>query len=138
MLCNSVRAVFVGVQFTYVGPRKVIVRLEVDRDDPSGRVKTSEIHSDAVHWAHGVSASSVEEFRFDSLILVSFFFELLSQFLSMRQVICDLDVMSFLILVSFTSGLLISFRGVSFNDVNLVELPNRHKFVFSCAISRSA
>ena len=27
-------------------------------------VKTSETHSDAVHWAHGASASSVEEFRF--------------------------------------------------------------------------
>ena len=29
-----------------------------------------------------------------SLVLVSFFFELLSEILSMRQAICDLDVMS--------------------------------------------
>ena len=35
----------------------------IDRDDSTGRVRTSEIHSDAVHWAHGVSASSVDEFR---------------------------------------------------------------------------
>ena len=45
-----------------VGPDSL--KHAIDRGGSSGRLKTSEIHTDAVHWAHGASASSVEEFRF--------------------------------------------------------------------------
>ena len=54
-------------------------------------------------------------------ILVFLFLQRLFQFLSKRQAICDLDVMSFGFFVSLTPDQIYPFGGVSFNNVNLVK-----------------
>ena len=53
---------------------------------------------------------SMEQQFVDYSFSVSFFFELLSQFLSTRQAICDLGVMSFEFSSVSLTGLLFSFQ----------------------------